>query len=401
MSEPSNPWVSGAASLFTEEFYQRISGYLTEKGLFVQWIQMYEFNPRLLASITGALGPVWKNYVAYHNYTDLLIVASKSQMLGAPQPAPFDMHPLADELQALGISNLRDLETRRLANKPTINRILFWEAAPDNSDYFPFVDVEAARARFKSQQTDHIMALGDAPIPVVELIERWEPIGQHTGQPPAGRPRAPAGSVRRGSHHRISAEGRARRRSAAPPGCRAAARAGRVQLPFWWTVSKHPTQAPFRDEVLRLAIYLNRWAPAATLESMWKTAANSPCLARLPRHYRDWIGLFHSVGIRDAAGIVRSAVPLLDVHDKTPAQIEYLVLAIATGQFRTRRCHQRPGGTQRRDSGPRTGAQGLALVRVPAAPVRRTVATAASRSDRPSRTFDSDWLQSARAIRHG
>src|SRR5206468_2515393 len=87
------------------------------------------------------------------------------------------------------------------------------------------------------------------------------------------------------------------------------------------------------DEVLRLAVYLNRSAPSAALEPVWKIAANSPCLARLPSQYRGWIELFRSVGNRDAAGIVRHAEPLLDVRDKTPAQIEYLVLALATGQL--------------------------------------------------------------------
>src|SRR5262249_41495160 len=37
ISEPSNPWVSGVASLFTREFYRRVRPHLNDDGLLVQW----------------------------------------------------------------------------------------------------------------------------------------------------------------------------------------------------------------------------------------------------------------------------------------------------------------------------------------------------------------------------
>ena len=44
VSEPSNPWVSGVATLFSDEFYGRIMHYLPPDGYFVQWMQVYETN---------------------------------------------------------------------------------------------------------------------------------------------------------------------------------------------------------------------------------------------------------------------------------------------------------------------------------------------------------------------
>ena len=44
ISEPSNPWVSGVSSLFTEEFYSVIKKHLNDNGLFVQWIHTYEID---------------------------------------------------------------------------------------------------------------------------------------------------------------------------------------------------------------------------------------------------------------------------------------------------------------------------------------------------------------------
>ena len=54
ISEPSNPWVSGVSGLFTREFYRRIRKHLNEGGLLVQWIQLYEMDASLVATVLGA-----------------------------------------------------------------------------------------------------------------------------------------------------------------------------------------------------------------------------------------------------------------------------------------------------------------------------------------------------------
>lgn len=45
ISEPSNPWMSGAASLFTQDFFEIAKSRLGEGGIFLQWLQMYELAP--------------------------------------------------------------------------------------------------------------------------------------------------------------------------------------------------------------------------------------------------------------------------------------------------------------------------------------------------------------------
>src|SRR6185369_4585234 len=41
VAEPSNPWVSGVSSLFSEEFYRTIGSYLMEDGVLVPSLQLY------------------------------------------------------------------------------------------------------------------------------------------------------------------------------------------------------------------------------------------------------------------------------------------------------------------------------------------------------------------------
>src|SRR5262249_36528537 len=81
VSEPSNPWVNGVASLFTTEFYRDVKRYLAPDGLFVQWIQIYELDDRLFASILGALDENFADYAVYEaaNNADVMVVASASR----------------------------------------------------------------------------------------------------------------------------------------------------------------------------------------------------------------------------------------------------------------------------------------------------------------------------------
>jgi spermidine synthase len=51
ISEPSNPWIAGVASLFTSEFYDRAVQVLKPDGVFAQWVQLYELDPEDLRMI--------------------------------------------------------------------------------------------------------------------------------------------------------------------------------------------------------------------------------------------------------------------------------------------------------------------------------------------------------------
>jgi hypothetical protein len=65
VSEPSNPWVSGVSTLFSEEFYGQVKRHLKPEGVLVQWIHAYELDLPLLASIFNALGSHFADYAVY------------------------------------------------------------------------------------------------------------------------------------------------------------------------------------------------------------------------------------------------------------------------------------------------------------------------------------------------
>ena len=57
ISEPSNPWIAGIATLFTDEFYTAVRDRLASGGKFVQWVQAYSLAPADLQMIIASLAP--------------------------------------------------------------------------------------------------------------------------------------------------------------------------------------------------------------------------------------------------------------------------------------------------------------------------------------------------------
>jgi spermidine synthase len=54
MSEPSNPYRAGVASLFSQDFYRSVMDRLDDDGVFVQWLQAYEVDARTVRAQAAA-----------------------------------------------------------------------------------------------------------------------------------------------------------------------------------------------------------------------------------------------------------------------------------------------------------------------------------------------------------
>ena len=88
VSEPSNPYRAGIASLFTEEFYQASKARLNKGGIFLQWLQAYSVEPATIRTIFATVGHVFPNVEIWHTDSgDLLLVATE-------QPIVYDIDAL-------------------------------------------------------------------------------------------------------------------------------------------------------------------------------------------------------------------------------------------------------------------------------------------------------------------
>jgi spermidine synthase len=59
VSEPSHPWVPGVANLFTQEFFTLGRDRLSEAGVFVQWLQIYQLSTDSLRSVLATFKHVF------------------------------------------------------------------------------------------------------------------------------------------------------------------------------------------------------------------------------------------------------------------------------------------------------------------------------------------------------
>jgi spermidine synthase len=65
ISEPSHPWVTGVASLFTRDFFALAATRLREDGIFTQWLQGYQIPLESFRSILAAFHAVFPEVVVY------------------------------------------------------------------------------------------------------------------------------------------------------------------------------------------------------------------------------------------------------------------------------------------------------------------------------------------------
>ena len=77
ISEPSNPWIAGVASLFTSEFYDRAVQVLKPDGVFAQWVQLYELDPEDLRMILHEFQAKFPEVSAWNSGGDLILIGTR------------------------------------------------------------------------------------------------------------------------------------------------------------------------------------------------------------------------------------------------------------------------------------------------------------------------------------
>ncbi len=77
VSEPSNPWVDGVASLFTKEFYESVSKRLNPGGIASLWFHSYGLDCQSVQSVFSAAAEVFPSMLVFKQGGDFFIMASK------------------------------------------------------------------------------------------------------------------------------------------------------------------------------------------------------------------------------------------------------------------------------------------------------------------------------------
>jgi spermidine synthase len=169
LSEPSNPWVSGVAGLFTVEFYKRVRRHLNEGGVFGQWVQLYEMDDNLVLSVLAALDEVFGDYEIFvSGANDLLVVASPGR-LPAADWSVVNFPGIREDLRRVTPLTPAALERTRLASRAAVHPLVVLEGRA-NSDFHPVLDLGAERARFMSRPAAGFRSLSERRFDLVAAL---------------------------------------------------------------------------------------------------------------------------------------------------------------------------------------------------------------------------------------
>ena len=98
VSEPSNPWIAGVASLFTKEFFEAARDRLAPGGLMCQWANAYNISDADLRSIVATFRSVFPNGTLW------LIGASDLVMVASADPLDARLQKIADHWRRSGVA---------------------------------------------------------------------------------------------------------------------------------------------------------------------------------------------------------------------------------------------------------------------------------------------------------
>jgi spermidine synthase len=69
-SDPIHPWVRGAATLYTQEYFEHVKAHLNPGGVVTQWVPLYESTPDVVRSELATFFSVFPNGTVWRNDND-------------------------------------------------------------------------------------------------------------------------------------------------------------------------------------------------------------------------------------------------------------------------------------------------------------------------------------------
>jgi len=160
VSEPSNPWMAGIASLFTREFFATARGRLTPGGVFCQWAHTYDMSDSDLRSIVATFLSEFPEGTAWLvGDGDVLLIGSTTPLV--PQldqiAARWQRPGVADDLASVGVRSPLGVLSLFVAERTALSA---WTAgAPLQTDQRARLEFSGPQSIFGAARSDNAAAL--------------------------------------------------------------------------------------------------------------------------------------------------------------------------------------------------------------------------------------------------
>ena len=147
VSEPSNPWIAGVATLFTREFYRAAQARLVPGGILVQWLQAYSLYPDDLRMVLATFLSEFHDATLWHgDAPDLILMAPSippKEILHRTQ-ALYSSPALHDDFKQLGMDEAAGLFGFYLLDDADLRK--FSAGAQINTDDRTLLEYHAPRS---------------------------------------------------------------------------------------------------------------------------------------------------------------------------------------------------------------------------------------------------------------
>ncbi len=154
VSEPSNPWLTGVANLFTLEYFKRGAAALKDDGLFGQWLQLYEMAPEDVRTLVATFRAAFPHvYVFRGAEGDLMLLGSKRErkldmsIIGSH----FDNPKIAADLKRINTTRPADIISRFYLGPDEVSNLS--NGAPLNTDNNALIEFNAPRRVGTAEET--------------------------------------------------------------------------------------------------------------------------------------------------------------------------------------------------------------------------------------------------------
>ncbi|HLX80214.1 MAG TPA: fused MFS/spermidine synthase [Burkholderiales bacterium] len=333
VSEPSNPWVSGVSSLFSEEFYARLSHSLNDGGVLCQWLHTYEMDDFTIGTIFEAVAKTFPNFIVYTSIdADVILIARKGGPVGRFDESVLQWPGIKPLSSRLGFDKPGMVLRRPMGtSRAVLGLFRGGKVNQANSDFFPIVDQRASKTRFTRAQVMSLAELQGSSLPLLEMLDgsfrpSEHPVldGMNADTDYAayegwlvhdlllGQPRPPAPLVRLGSSLLDA----------------------RV-VDAW--ASTCPPSYRFEEVLPSLsgvATSVNARLARGPATEVWTHITKSPCMKTVSPAGREWIDLFTAVAQRDPEAMARHGRGVLDsARGVKNALTEYAFVAAVAGNI--------------------------------------------------------------------
>ena len=160
ISEPSNPWMAGVASLFTREFFETVRSRLAPGGIFCQWAHTYDVSDADLRSIVATFRSVFPDGAMWlAGDGDLMLVGSTEPLEARLEAisSAWQRPGVVDDLRTVGMQEPFALLSLFVGGPDEMSR--YGDGAAIQTDDRTTLEFSGPLAVFGGDQTNHAATL--------------------------------------------------------------------------------------------------------------------------------------------------------------------------------------------------------------------------------------------------